>query len=178
MKKIAFTGSRRVTEAQTKQVWQRLLKLPRDCQWHVGDADGVDKLVRIFAQEFEIDLVIHHITSYERWAFAERSQRMVKAIAQPGNLLIAFPNKPCPEKCLPKKPFSGHGSGTWGTIAFAKRKGLAIDISPIKVISKFPNWLLADIPEIPTPEPIQPQPVIHIPKPQREPIQLSLPLFG
>ena len=135
MKKIAFTGSRRVTEAQSKQVWQRLLKLPRDCQWHVGDADGVDRLVRTFAQEFQIDLVVHRVTGYERWAFAERSQRMIKAIADsPESLLIAFPNKPCPDKCRPAKSFNGHRSGTWGTISFAKHKGLDIDIFPLLTI--------------------------------------------
>ena len=62
-----------------------------------------------------------------------------------------------------------------------KRKGLAIDISPLEVIASFPNWLLADIADIPLPEPIQPQPSIQfVPKPKSEKkvIQLSLPLFG
>jgi len=56
-------------------------------QWHVGDAAGLDALVR----EYNSVATVHRIQGNQSWHFAERSQRMVDAVGA-GGVLCAFPN--------------------------------------------------------------------------------------
>jgi len=121
--------------------------------WHVGDAAGLDALIRDYNPEATVHRIQvrnalrrKHLNSIQvngegnqSWHFAERSQRMVDAVGA-GGVLYAFPNKPCPPRCTPNQPFSGHGSGTWGTIAYAKKKGLDIELCPL-ITLETPNWL-------------------------------------
>jgi hypothetical protein len=142
--KIAFTGSRTITDADVKNIYNDLdyfiCSQPAE-EWHVGDAPGLDALIREAAPKYNKPLIIHRVTSHQKWAFAERSMRMIDAISSsPDPWLYAFPNKACPDKCSPKNPFSGHGSGTWGTIAYAKKKGLKIYFFPLNKFN-LPGWL-------------------------------------
>jgi len=134
---IGFSGSRKLTPRQRDQVLAELatITIPAK-QWHVGDADGLDALVR----EYNPKVTVHLIDGKQRWHFAQRSQRLIDTIGE-GGVLYAFPNKPCPEKCTPAKPFCGHGSGTWGTVAYAKKKGLDIELHPLTATAKTPDWL-------------------------------------
>jgi len=91
-------------------------------------------------REYNPKATVHCIQGNQSWHFAERSQRMVDAVGA-GGVLYAFPNKPCPPRCTPNQPFSGHGSGTWGTIAYAKKKGLEIELHPLSADAQTPNWL-------------------------------------
>jgi len=85
---------------------------------------------------------VYRAEGRQPWQLAERSKRMVRAIAQtPNAKLIAFPNKPCPEGVKPSKSFSGKGSGTWGTVALAKHYGIAIEVVPLTDGWKLPDWL-------------------------------------
>ncbi|ANV85734.1 hypothetical protein AWQ21_14465 (plasmid) [Picosynechococcus sp. PCC 7003] len=129
---LAFSGPRKLTPQETKQVLNLLPANPPAVG--VGDAKGLDALVAEHYTE-KTDLTIYHVEGRERWQFAARSQRMVNDATE----LIAFPNKPCPETCTPTKPFSGHGSGTWGTIAYAIKKGLKVTIYPLDG-SQAPSW--------------------------------------
>jgi len=97
------------------------------------------------------------VTTYDtdkklgKGGFAKRSMEMIDGAIAAGNeqsaiacgakTLLAFPNKPCPKDCTPKKPFNGHGSGTWGTIAYAKKKGLQVQLHPLTADAKPPDWL-------------------------------------
>lgn len=145
---IAFTGPRELTQAEEKKIYQHLLHeiIHQEANWHVGDAQGLDNFIKRAAGYFHKPLTIYEVNGTEKWHFAERSQRMVDAIA-PNGTLYAFPNKHCPEKCSLKNPFSGHGSGTWGTVAYAKKKQLKIQIFPLfqtekyADISWYPDWL-------------------------------------
>jgi YspA, cpYpsA-related SLOG family len=135
---IAFTGPRRLTDTEIELIYAQLDKLDAADTWHVGDAKGADALVRDWAQNWNIALTIHEVETKAIWAFAKRSKQMVDAAT--GGKLIAFPNKPCPPDCTPKAAFSGHGSGTWGTIAYAKHKGLEIELHPLAAIER-PEWM-------------------------------------
>jgi len=133
---ICFSGSRRLTPTQRDRAQTILttITIPSK-KWHVGDAAGLDALVR----DYNPEATVHRIQGNQSWHFAERSQRMVDAVGA-GGVLYAFPNKPCPPRCTPNQPFSGHGSGTWGTIAYAKKKGLEIELCPL-ISLETPNWL-------------------------------------
>lgn len=145
---IAFTGPRQLTKAEKKKIYQYLLSEISHQQgnWHVGDAPGLDNFIKRAANYFNKNLTLYEVEGTQKWHFAERSQRMINAIA-PNGTLYAFPNKHCPEKCSPKNPFNGHGSGTWGTIAYAKKKQLKIQIFPLFTLEKYldtswyPDWI-------------------------------------
>ncbi|NJL65498.1 MAG: hypothetical protein HC903_31600, partial [Methylacidiphilales bacterium] len=115
--------------------------------WHVGDAPGLDALVRRVAADYDKQLTVYEVEGTEKWHFAARSKRMVDAIANlPDPWLYAFPNKLCPDGCKPCKSPSGQGSGTWLTIAYAKYRGLQIRIFPqfstqLEDKSWLPQWL-------------------------------------
>jgi hypothetical protein len=135
MKKAAATGPRKLTPEETAIALATLSQVAAD-EYHIGDAAGLDAIARQTWQNATIHEVTH---PGQRWAYAERSKKMVDAIAPQGTL-YAFPNKPCPSGCKPSAPFSGHGSGTWGTIAYAKRQGVNIEVFPLADIP-LPDWL-------------------------------------
>ncbi|QCS47967.1 hypothetical protein FEK30_00070 (plasmid) [Picosynechococcus sp. PCC 11901] len=130
----AYSGPRKLTPTETRLVKQHLDANPVKGPVGVGDAKGLDALV---ARHYEgrTDLTIYHVEGRQRWHYAQRSQRMIDNATE----LTAYPNKPCPPTCTPTKPFSGHGSGTWGTIAYAVKKGLKVTIYPLDG-SQVPSW--------------------------------------
>ncbi len=134
---ICFSGARKLTPTQRDRAQAILttITIPSQ-QWHVGDAAGLDALVR----DYNPEATVHRIQGNQSWHFAERSQRMIDAVGA-GGVVYAFPNKPCPPQCSPNQPFSGHGSGTWGTIAYAKKKGLEVELHPLTANAKTPDWL-------------------------------------
>ncbi|NES69359.1 MAG: hypothetical protein F6K24_31085 [Okeania sp. SIO2D1] len=137
---FAFTGPRKLNEQELIAVWNHLFDIPYKLHhWHVGDAKGLDETVQRFAATLAIKLTIHEVTHHQPWGFAERSQRMVNQLG-PEDKLIAFPNKPCPESCSPTSPFCGHGSGTWGTMAYAAKHNIQIQVIPLVDID-LPPWL-------------------------------------
>lgn len=141
-----FTGPRRLSRDEERKIYKRCDLNSCHGQWHVGDAPGLDSYIVRAAQYYRHhDLVIHRVGGDEKWQFAERSKRMVEAIA-PYGTLIAFPNKPCPSECTPRTAFSGHGSGTWGTIAYARSKDLRVEVYPLwnsilGLAIAMPDWL-------------------------------------
>lgn len=130
----AYSGPRKLSPAEQAQVKAHLDSQPTPAAVAVGDAKGLDALVAD-CYEGKTDVTVHHVEGRERWHYAQRSQRMIDAAAK----LTAYPNKPCPENCTPKKPFSGHGSGTWGTIAYAVKKGLDVEIVALDGTTP-PSW--------------------------------------
>ncbi|MFP5273783.1 hypothetical protein [Coleofasciculus sp.] len=137
---IAFTGSRQITPAQREIIEHHLAGIcDKTISYHVGDANGVDSVVRdkLHSQK----LTVYRAEGHQPWQLAQRSKRMVQAIANSNAKLIAFPNKPCPKGVKPLQSFSGKGSGTWGTVALAKYHGLAIEVVPLVDGLTLPDWL-------------------------------------
>jgi hypothetical protein len=139
---IAFTGVRRLTKSQEDLIYKHFTDISTyEAQWHVGDAPGLDALVRKFAADYHKTPTVYEVQGYQKWHFAARSKRMVDAIANlPDPWLYAFPNKLCPDGCKPCKSPNGNGSGTWLTIAYAHYRGVQIQIFPLETIT-FPKWL-------------------------------------
>jgi hypothetical protein len=129
---IAFTGPRQLTKEQELFIYKDFSFISsHQANWHVGDAAGLDNFVQRAAGYYNKPLTVYRVEGKQRWQFAERSKRMVDALAgQPDAWLYAFPNKPCPPDCKPCKSPNGSGSGTWLTIAYARYRGLQICLLP------------------------------------------------
>jgi hypothetical protein len=140
--KIAFTGTRNTNFNQSLIVRSKLQEIAQlDAAWHVGDAMGVDALVRIEAKRQAKMLQVYVCEGKERYQFAKRSLRMIDAITGADNKLYAFANKSCPEGCKPSKNPNGQGSGTWLTIAYAYHLGVPIEIIFLEDGLQAPDWL-------------------------------------
>lgn len=140
--KIAFSGSRYIPTHYQQQAIAEIEKY-KNSPVLVGDAKGLDALVRNTIK----NAVVFYVEGHQKWHFATRSQRMIDA----ADRLIAFPLKNCPAKCTPQAPFSGHGSGTWGTIAYARKQGLPIEIIFLnRQMTDTPSWLTGE--PLPTPK--------------------------
>lgn len=139
---IAFTGARKLNQAQQQQVYGELTLIGNhQADWHVGDAPGLDAIAREMAMKMDKNLTVYEVEGFQKWHFAERSKRMIDAlVGLPSSCLYAFPNKPCPEGCKPCKNPNGRGSGTWLTVAYARYQGLQIQIFPLVGLS-LPEWL-------------------------------------
>lgn len=149
---IAFTGSRHLDKQQEIQVYKEFQKFVSTSEqnWHVGDMTGLDAFVRRAHPYYSIradegykvkKLTVYKVEGNERWHFAERSKRMIEAIANLENsCLYAFPVNPCHVGCKPSKSPNGKGSGTWLTIAYAKYLNVPIQLFPLADF-ELPNWL-------------------------------------
>lgn len=144
MNAIAISGVRELTDTERERVlWEMALLVDNNELWLVGDAEGVDALARqtAIANElkwlvFEKDARLSH-----RARGAERSTRMIKALAQLGGTLHAWVNKPAPAGLKPGKTWGkAAGSGTWGTIALAKGHGLRVELHLLEG-GEAPDWL-------------------------------------
>ena len=124
---IAFTGSRNMIAGQSEKIDDILYNSTAEVL--VGCARGVDEYVRSNCPS----AIIFKVQDYwsgniKKAAFAVRSQAMIKSLSSKNGLLVAFPSSECPEGLKPSKSaFSGYGSGTWATAAYA----IALDISCI-----------------------------------------------
>lgn len=95
----------------------------------VGCAKGVDAVVRsALGSRCQVFSVSSGQWGSGRGAFAGRSTACVKAVAAAGGLWVSFPCSACPVGLLPSgsssKCFSGSGSGTWASLAYALGSGV------------------------------------------------------
>lgn len=138
MPTFGFTGPRALTPEQAIQASYDLYEIDthnEGATWHVGDADGVDKLARENCREGS--LTEHNAEGRKPWQLQARSKRLVEALAQAGGTLHAWPNKPAPADL---KPDSWQGSGTWGTILYAHTLGVQVVLHPLADFPA-PVWL-------------------------------------
>lgn len=136
MKHYGFTGPRKLTNLYTARVLAELAKLGAVHQWHVGDALGLNALIRTINPE----ATVYRAEGRQPWQLAKRSKAMVDAIAAVGGELHAWPNKSCPDGVKPSSTFNGKGSGTWGTIAYAIGRGVPVVLHPLSSF-ELPDWL-------------------------------------
>ncbi len=142
MTNYCFTGPRAVTYGQACQIGEILSKLEGKT-WHVGDATGVDKVVADYLRSVGKHPLIYRAEGRQPWQLAARSKAMVDFCYSklPHAKLIAFPNKACPAGVKPGKSFKGCGSGTWGTIAYAKHLGLVVELHWLTPGLTEPDWM-------------------------------------
>ena len=147
-KAIAISGVRQfggVSEKGREQARQVRLELEAiEAEvWHVGDADGVDQLARALAPSGDrLKVYYKNPELPHRAQGAERSTRMIKALALAGGTLHAWVNKPAPYGLKPGKSWGrAQGSGTWGTVALAVGHGLQVELHPLTEDAIAPDWL-------------------------------------
>lgn len=118
-KVIGFSGSRNPQAQEIKALKYIVQKVPKKAQICVGCANGIDNLVVSHFPHATVFKAANYETNIKA-ALALRSTACVKAIPSSSEgLLIAIPSGSCPHEVKPSRSFSGHGSGTWGTIAIA-----------------------------------------------------------
>lgn len=142
-KKFAITGSRNLDKkSETGKRFAQFLAENLEAEIFVGDAMGADKIARDL---FPSARVFRVRSGGSKWRYAARSIEMVKESAKAGcRVLLAALLVPCPEKLIPSKNpskcFCGHGSGTWGTIAYAQAMGFRIILIAPEGIAKPDSW--------------------------------------
>lgn len=141
MTNYCYTGPRKIDYSQGIKI-EATLAGGLGETWHVGDAAGVDTVVRCYLESLRLPVKLYRTEGKQPWQLAQRSKAMVDGCAKLGNAkLIAYPNKPCPVGVKPGKTFSGKGSGTWGTIAYAKHLGLEIELHWLEPGLSEPDWM-------------------------------------
>lgn len=142
-KAIAITGVRKLERGQYARVIAELREIEADL-WHIGDATGVDRLALLTAQAKGTAYQLHKKNDElpPKVQGAERSTRMIKALAATGGVLHAFANKPAPDGLKPGKSWGkAQGSGTWGTVALAVGHGLKVELHPLTDDAIAPDWM-------------------------------------
>lgn len=134
--RVGFSGSRSLPSSFLPLVAKVLSSLPEGAEVLVGDAKGLDSLVRslcpqarVFSPRFP-----------RRGGFAARSAELVRESD------ILFVSSPCPDGVRPSRSFRGCGSGSWGSAALAAGLG-----KPVQVFwcgegqAVFPSWLRQEL---------------------------------
>jgi hypothetical protein len=118
----------------------------------VGCAAGVDEFFRSAFPSAEVFAVASGQWGVGRGAFAARSVACVRAVAAGSGLWVSFPSSPCPVGLVPSSSqsrcFSGLGSGSWASLAFALGSGLPC----LVFLGSLPvplGWGLFPVPSLP-----------------------------
>ena len=124
---VGFSGSRSASPVASAALSALLPLVPAGVRLSVGCARGVDLAVRSFFAGSS-SLLVFSVASGRfgagRSAFARRSSRCVSSVAAGSRgLLVVVPSGACPAGVRPSRSFSGRGSGSWGSAAFALGRG-------------------------------------------------------
>lgn len=122
---VGFSGSR--SFAPMAVISAAIAEVPDSVPISVGCARGVDAAVRSLCPRVRVYSVVE-VGFSGRGAFAARSIACVRSVAVPGGLWVSFPSSPCPSGLMPSasssRCFSGSGSGSWASLAFALGSGV------------------------------------------------------
>ena len=121
---FGFSGSR---SSLPSGAASRVVSLvPASASVFVGCASGVDAF---FRASFPSATVLQASSfGAGRGALAARSVAVVNAVRGAGGLWVSFPSSACPSGLVPSasssRAFSGSGSGSWASLAFALGSGV------------------------------------------------------
>lgn len=143
---FGFSGSRSLAGAQAA-LCQSLARaaVRSGASVLTGCAPGADLAARVgagpAAQVFRVSGGPGHLP---RSAFALRSVEFVRTLAgSPSPVLVSFPGRPCPAGLGPSASsricFSGFGSGSWSSAAFAAGLGVPVVVFGLPA-SSLPPW--------------------------------------
>jgi hypothetical protein len=129
---VGFSGSRSVSSRSPlfAAVGAACLLVPDSASVLVGCAAGVDGLVRSAFPSARVFAVSSGCWGSGRGAFAARSAAFVRALALSGGVLLSFPalgSVPAAglvPSSSSSRCFSGGGSGSWASLAFAVGSGV------------------------------------------------------
>jgi len=126
---VGFSGSRSLSPGASAALSSLLPFVPAGVRVSVGCAAGADAVVRSwFGAAGSASVLLFSVASGRfgsgRSAFARRSCRCVSSVAAGSRgLLVVVPVGACPAGVAPSRSFSGRGSGSWGSLAFALGRG-------------------------------------------------------
>jgi hypothetical protein len=117
---IGFSGSRHTIDPQAGEL--AAVAVAAGAAVVVGCSAGVDAF---FRSRFPAARVLRVDRSLGRAGFAQRSIACVEATS--GGLWVSFPQGICPPRLMPSasasRCFSGSGSGSWASLAYAIGRG-------------------------------------------------------
>ncbi len=121
---VGFSGSRGLPPAVLSSVL--CLRGRSSGESFVGCAAGVDHDVRVCLRSARVFRASDF--GVGRGSFAARSIAFVRALSVGGGVLVSFPSSSCPSGLRPwasaSRCFSGLGSGSWASLAFAIGSGV------------------------------------------------------
>ncbi|MEB3831808.1 hypothetical protein, partial [Phormidium sp. CCY1219] len=125
---VGFSGSRRSPDAiAADNISAAIAAVPADVPISVGCQRGVDAFVRAACARAKV-FSVSDFNILGRGAYAARSIACVRSVKVPDGLWISFPASDCPADLKPSSSssrcFSGKGSGTWASLAFAVGLGV------------------------------------------------------
>jgi hypothetical protein len=148
---FGFSGSRR-WGSSFAPLSAAVAAVPSGSRVLVGCAAGVDEFFRSAFPASEVFAVSSGVWGSGRGAFAARSVACVRAVSTAGGLWVSFPSSPCPVGLVPSSSqsrcFSGSGSGSWASLAFA----LGSDLPCAVFLGSLPvplAWGLSPVPGLP-----------------------------
>ena len=117
---VGFSGSRHGIDPGAGEL--AAAAVPAGAEVVVGCAAGVDAF---FRSRFPAARVLRVDSSLGRAGFARRSIACVEAVDR--GLWVSFPGRACPSGLFPSaspgRCFSGSGSGSWASLAYAIGRG-------------------------------------------------------
>lgn len=124
---VGFSGSRSPSSESVSAVRAAVGAVAPSSSVFVGCARGVDAAVRSLVPSARV-FSVADVGFSGRGAFAARSVACVDAVAAAGGVWVSFPASPCPVGLVPSsrssRCFSGGGSGTWASLAYAVGLGV------------------------------------------------------
>jgi hypothetical protein len=94
--------------------------IPQGSPVFVGCAAGVDDVTRSYFSHSTVFRASQFPASSFSASLALRSMACVRAVGAVGGLWLSFPSVFCPSALVPcRSPFSGSGSGSWASLAYA-----------------------------------------------------------
>ena len=120
---VGFSGSRHSIDPQAGDL--AAAAVPVGAEVVVGCAAGVDAF---FRSRFPAARVLRVDRALGRAGFARRSIACVESVSR--GLWVSFPGGACPAGLMPSaspgRCFSGSGSGSWASLAYAVGRGGAV----------------------------------------------------
>ncbi len=141
---VGFSGSRSPSPASLAALASVAGAVSPGAVVVVGCAVGVDLSARGLFPSAVVLAVASGAFGVGRSAFARRSVACVSRVASAGGVWVSFPSSPCPPGLVPSSSssrcFSGSGSGSWASLAFAVGCGVpCLVFLPAGVAA--PSWL-------------------------------------
>lgn len=134
---VGIGGSRRPSQDSIDSLREVLAWIPQSSHVHVGDAQGIDKVV-IETLDLTQDLTIYRSSGWEPWQLAARTRNCILGNCGPW---ISLPEGDYPIKLeKPSRQWVGSGSGSWSGLAFAVGRGVEC-FAYLSANTPSPDWL-------------------------------------
>jgi len=148
---FGFSGSRFSSGVLPPNVLSSAAKsVPKGSRVVIGCQKGVDAFFRQCFPNAEVFSVASGKWGSGKGAYAARSIACIKAVADDSGLWISFPASECPPGLIPSNKssqcFSGKGSGSWASLAFACGLGVSCLVySPFGIPD---SWNFSHLPDL------------------------------